>query len=119
MSIFDYIPETLAAHAVPLDDLGLAEVAWPRSVVEALLDALVHAPVAILGGDVLARIDGRLKHTYDNWYCNEVSGETFETFSHRCLERTREYIRRYPPGPDAIYYVVVIREAERPSRSAK
>jgi len=101
------IAEAIRSSAIPLDHLGVREVAWPRDTALEIVSVLQGTAWAILGGDVLIQRDGAFRHSYDNWYSDRRSDETASDFVTRSHRETRNYIQRYPEKDAPISYVLV------------
>lgn len=71
---------------------GSDEFAFSRSDAIELIDLLMKNSVAIVGGDVMKYLDGRLEYVYANWFC-----------SRKELESHAEYVNR--SGLLALKYV--------------
>ena len=50
-------------------NVGSREVAFPRDVALDALRLLNETSIAVLGGDVLRFVDGKLEYSYANGYC--------------------------------------------------
>jgi hypothetical protein len=109
MTAFDKIPPQLMGYARSMQDLGIKDLAWPAEHIDEVLRSLETAGVAILGGDVYEERDRRLHATFDNWYCERQSRESFADYVRRCWEHTRQYILAYPKEPKrSLYFVLVL-----------
>jgi hypothetical protein len=63
----------------------------PAAAVKAL-DLLAGTDVAILGGDVLSESLGKLKYTFENWYCERLLGESAPAFANRSRSVARQFV---------------------------
>jgi len=95
------IPSRLRGKEIPLEYIGLSEVAWLKDDALDLIDHLSEKGSFILGGDVLEKDSDGYRPTYDNWYFNYEDGDAAQS-----IEHTREYINKYPAGNYAFVLVV-------------
>jgi len=82
---------------------------WALTKEQALIaaDLLAAEGIAILGGDVYEVVCDVIQPTYDNWYCERLSGESEATFVERCLLKTRSYIAGYEAKGRTILFAIV------------
>jgi len=107
VSLLQDLPPELAARAAPGAE-GSSEVAWSKPDALAVLAHLADS-AATLGGDVLSRSGGRTAHTYDNWYCQRIDGESWPSYAQRSRAAAEEYVRRYPdPEDGSILFVLTV-----------
>lgn len=105
----DKLPPEFKTNARSMQDLGINDPAWAAEHIDEVLRLLETAGVAILGGDVYEERDGRLHATFDTWYCERQSSESFANYVRRCWEHTRQYILAYPKEPKrSLYFVLVL-----------
>jgi hypothetical protein len=100
--------ESILKMGKPLDSIGVNN--WALSKKEALIaiEKLTQECVPILGGDVYEMINGRLKSTYDSWYCDIEEDESENSFLIRSIDKAGTYIRKYNArNANAIYFVIV------------
>jgi Immunity protein 40 len=90
------ISDQLRASAIPLDHLGVHEVAWTRGSALDVISALGGTIWALLGGDVLVRCDGVFRHSYDSWHSDPSADEACPEFVERSHRESRTYIERFP-----------------------
>ena len=64
--------------------------------------------MAILGGDVLSDSAGKLSYVYENWYCEQLPGETLLDFVRRSQTVAREFIENLVIRRDSNLYVVLV-----------
>jgi immunity protein 40 of polymorphic toxin system len=108
VSQFKELPPELVARATAGAE-GCDEVAWSKADALAVLACLVASEVAVLGGDVLRRSNGRTQHAYDNWYCDRDHGEAWRTYVERSHRVAEDYVRRYPdPEDGSILYTLTV-----------
>jgi hypothetical protein len=94
-----------------LREIGAAGVAFTREDTLKALDCLKGSQVAVLGGDVLETVDGRLRYTHDSWYANRRPEEDLTDYLKKSIVEAERYIRRFPdPEDGTILYSPVISE---------
>jgi Immunity protein 40 len=56
-----------------LSGIGFTDVAFTRKDIVAALESLKGSQVAVLGGEVMEIVNGKIQHqhTYDNWPANK------------------------------------------------
>src|SRR4030095_1410632 len=102
------ISAELRASAIPLDHLGVCEVAWTRQDALPIYTALQGTKWAVLGGDVLVQRDGVFRHTHDSWHSDPRAEEKCPDFVERSHRESRTYIERFPEKLDSrVAYVFV------------
>ena len=74
-----------------LEMLGVRNWALDRAGALDAVERLSCEGVAVAGGDVYRREDGRLETTYDNWYCNRNDGEQMNEYIERSVDIARNY----------------------------
>ncbi|HAM40436.1 MAG TPA: hypothetical protein DDX89_01165 [Candidatus Omnitrophica bacterium] len=108
MSLPAQIPSHLSQRAIPLDHLGVKEVAWTRKDALEIVRTLEQTRVAILGGDVLQKQRDLFAHNYDNWHCDRQEQESWSAYAVRSRRETQTYLNAYPdPRDDSIAFVLV------------
>lgn len=113
MNTLTLVPMHLTSYALSLEELGLADVAWPVHRIGEVLNALKDAGVAILGGDVYENDGGLLRATYDNWHCERLRTESLTEYTRRSWQQAWEYTHTYPRNPmKALYFVLVVSNEE-------
>ncbi len=95
------IPSHLKGKEIPLNSIGLNEVAWEKDTALELLDYFRKAGAFVLGGDVLIKDSHKYRHNFDNWHFDQTDGNAEQS-----VEYTRHYIKNYPPG-DYVFVLVV------------
>jgi hypothetical protein len=94
-----------------LPEIGVAGVAFTREDILEALACLKGTQVAVLGGEVLEIVNGRLRYTGDSWYANRGPEEDLLYYLERSIAETEQYIRRFPdPADGTILYSPVISE---------
>jgi hypothetical protein len=82
---------------VALDNPGLSEVGLKRADALHAVDILRNAGLAILGGDVYLRREGRVTPSDANsWYVNPNPREDAHAYLRRSWERAESYIGMFP-----------------------
>jgi Immunity protein 40 len=83
-------------NGVPLDEFGIAGVAFERAPALRAVEILRSSAIPILGGDVYLKRQKHLELAYANWHSDPMPGETRVRFIERsCVEAAR-YIADYP-----------------------
>jgi hypothetical protein len=89
---------------------GIGVSNWALSKSEALnaLTKFTELQAPILGGDVCELIDGVIQYNYDNWYCEQMQGESKPDFIARSVEKAKQYVENYKgKNPDKIFFAFV------------
>lgn len=102
------IPPQLREHARSLADRGISGEAFPENVIRDVVRSLRGSGVAILGGDVYEEREGRLQPTYDNWHCDRLRAESFESYAERCWDQAWQYTQTYVGSPGKMPYFVLV-----------
>lgn len=99
----------LSASGIPLDSLGLGDVALPRADALLAVDMLRGSGRAILGGDVYHRCDGRLESALANWYADPKQAEDRSGYLQRSWDTAEGYLKAYPerPGVEPLFSIVI------------
>lgn len=87
--------DSILSCGISLDCVGIKNWALRRDDAIRAINELEALGVPILGGDVYQLVDGAAEQTYDNWYCDQESGELGSTFLKRSLDRAKSYICNY------------------------
>ena len=107
------ISEALKSSAISLNDIGVADIAWPRAEALDVITQLHSTIWAILGGDVLAHTGRRYEYTHNNWHSGPAPAETCREFVPRSHRESRVYIERYPEPPESrVVYSLVFAPCE-------
>ena len=88
------VPSQIFRRGLVLASLGLDERAWKPADALKLLDILMSANIAVLGGDVYVLDNGEIERTNENWYFNVKAGESSEDLVQRSFEVATKYIRQ-------------------------
>jgi len=88
------LPAELSTGAISLLPTS-GNLAWPIADIDKAFSWCHEQNLAILGGDVLLFVDGKLTFTGTNWYAEQdAPQETWIEFVDRSLERATAYIAR-------------------------
>ncbi len=104
------IKKFLLDHGLYLEDiLGVREWGLKREDALKLLKIMREEKEVCFGGDVLAENDqGKIKHTYDNWYYQKKEKDTDEDYVINSILRAENYIINYKEEKDKKYYYVIV-----------
>jgi hypothetical protein len=87
---------------------GSDEVALvPAKAIEAL-KLLEGSQVAVLGGDVLSDSSGKLAYNYENWYCEQLPGESPLDFVRRSQSIAHDFLAGLAMRHDPNLFVVLV-----------
>jgi len=88
---------------------GVAELAWNRTDVLEVIEALERDGQCILGGDVWEVVEGiQPTPSHANWYF-DPSGQRSDSWASK--EIAERYIESYPQTGDSVHFVLVWRPA--------
>lgn len=109
--------ELLQAHAqqgvrLSLINPGSREIALPWNVALQTVAALRGGDVAVLGGDALTTVNGRLEYTGDNWHCAKREGEDSAAFAARSLDAATAYVSLFEPEEKILFVLVLESEGQ-------
>lgn len=90
-----------------LEMLGVRNWALDRVGALDAVERLSCERIAVAGGDVYKRENGRLETTYDNWYCNRNDGEQMSEYIERRVDIARNYISKYPGSDSRVFFSLV------------
>lgn len=96
--------DLLAWHGRDLKELGVHGIALPRGPALEAVGALRQAKIPILGGDVLRVVDGKIRHTYDNWYCKSHADPASPEYMEESYKQAERYILAYPDPDDGTFF---------------
>ena len=104
--------DLLQAHAqqgvrLSLINPGSREIALPQNLALDTVAALRGSDVAVLGGDALTTVNGRLEYTGDNWHCARREGEDSATFVARSLDTAAAYVSLFGPEEKILFVLVL------------
>lgn len=66
-----------------LESIGIDGFAYSKNEALRIVEEYYHSNEAILGGDVYKVKNGKIKLTYDSWYCERNSAETISEYVNR------------------------------------
>lgn len=90
-----------------LAPLGVNGFAYSKNEALRIAEAYYHSNTAILGGDVYKLENGKIKLTYDSWYCDRSSAETISEYVNRSYQIARDYISRYHSNTNLLFGFVI------------
>jgi hypothetical protein len=108
--------EGLPGHLAQQMVKFLGQRTWEYPIVLDVLEWLLSARIAVLGGDVLRDGLGGPCHTGDNWYLNPQPGMLWGTYVDQSIHRAREYICAYPKSSAGRYLFALVCAEAFPSR---
>lgn len=85
----------LDQHGVSLKSEGVADIALSPSAAQKALQVLEAAEIAVTGGEVWRRHDGRFMPTYDIWNVERADYATPDEYVKDSLEIAKKQIDRY------------------------
>lgn len=92
-----------------LSQIGVHNWALEKGAALSALDKLEELQVPVLGGDVCELINGVIQYNYDNWYCEQMEGESKSDFITRSIDKAEEYIKNYSSkDQDRIFFSFVL-----------
>ncbi|MBF0331424.1 MAG: hypothetical protein HQL17_05755 [Candidatus Omnitrophica bacterium] len=93
---------------ISLHNLGIRNWAFSKEQSFLVLEQLLEAQIAVLGGDVATKSNNVIELNYDNWFCNQLLGEAKSDFVIRSINKAKIYIENYPTAmPNQIYFLFV------------
>lgn len=90
-----------------LEMLGVRNWALDQAGALDAVEKLSCQGIAVAGGDVYRRENGRLESTYDDWYCNRNDGEQMDEYVERSTSLARNYISAYPNSDGGAFFSLV------------
>ena len=90
-----------------LAPLGVNGFSYSKNKALRIAEEYYHSNKAILGGDVYKLENGKIKLTYDSWYCERNSAETISEYVTRSYRITRDYISRYHSNTNILFGFVI------------
>jgi len=87
---------------------GSDEVALVPSKAMEALKLLEGSQVAVLGGDVLSDSSGKLVYNYENWYCEQLPGESPLDFVQRSQSVAYDFIAGLVRRNDPNLFIVLV-----------
>jgi hypothetical protein len=85
-------PKQLIENGYSLEPIGITEMAWKCGDAIEVINYLASKGFAILGGDVYLKNDNGFESTYDSWYINKSTSQSFVEESRK---KALEYISKY------------------------
>ena len=90
-----------------LESIGIDGFAYSKNEALRIVEEYYHSNEAILGGDVYKVKNGKIKLTYDSWYCERNSAETISEYVNRSYKIARDYISRYHSTTNILFGFVI------------
>ena len=78
-----------------LKALGVDDVAFPFKQALAMIALMRVQHVPVLGGDVYLRKGSVISISDDNWYCDQLAGESEGDYARRSCDKAESYINGY------------------------
>ncbi|WP_251862280.1 Imm40 family immunity protein [Clostridium sp. Marseille-Q2269] len=98
-------PRELIEVGYSLKIIGINEIAWKEKDAMKVVDFLISKGYAILGGDVYSINGDGFESTYDSWYINKSTNQSFlEESRKKAFEYISEYAERN--GGNYLYSIV-------------
>jgi hypothetical protein len=94
---------------IDLKPHGVNNILFDRIDALQVVDLLSGLGIPILGSDVYVKEDQGYNVTYDNWFCDQESDESFKEFVLRSCLVTKAYIENYDPNSHNYYFALVVR----------
>lgn len=83
-------------HGIHLSThIGVDEFALLKSDALKALQMLQEHRIPVLGGDVYCNDNGKIKYTYDNWYCDRENNENNDEYALRSIINAKYFIENY------------------------
>lgn len=108
----DPFKELLVQKGVPLNELGIHEVALRLDDALRAIRWLRESSVPVLGGDVYFDHQGNIEPAYANWYVDRKGEESRKDFADRSCLQAESYIAGFPKGTDRQPLFVLVPLAE-------
>lgn len=111
MSVVQYVwsekIDSILREGESLETLGVRNWALDQAGALGAVERLSRERIAVAGGDVYRRENGRLETTYDNWYCNRKDGEQMSEYIERSVDIAKNYISEYPGSDSGVFFSLV------------
>jgi hypothetical protein len=92
----------------PLNEIGIRNWALTKAQALLVIERLMKNKTPILGGDVFENVGSLITQNYDNWFCEQLVGETESEFLNRSIAKAKQYIESYPAiGEDIVLFTLV------------
>lgn len=95
-----------------LGKIGIKNWALEKKLALETLNKFGKMQVPILGGDVYEIKDGNINYSNDNWYCDQMVGESSSDFTLRSIRKAKEYIENYPGDSTNEFLFVLVPEVK-------
>jgi hypothetical protein len=89
-----------------LKGIGVNNWALDKDIALNVLEKLEELGIAIAGGDVYMKTTDGFDLSYDNWYCNRNSKESYSDFMKRSITEAKSYINNYQ-SPNTVAFAIV------------
>jgi len=110
------VPRNLWAKAQSLSEIGVEELAWRPNDAAQVMELLRQTEIAVLGGDVYVKPNGRFEASYENWYAERDQHEMPSTFASRSRSIASEYLANLmKPGLAECWVTLVLSEPMEPA----
>jgi hypothetical protein len=110
MSVPQKFSLLLHSEGRPLAEInpGSEELALKPAAALRAIELLAGTDVAILGGDVVSEASGKLRYTYQNWYCERLPAESVEAFADRSHSVARQFIDKLNTRDEKDLLIVLV-----------
>lgn len=100
----------LKSAGKPMSNINPGSDEYALTPADALnaIGILERSHVAIVGGDVLEEKQDTLEYTYENWYCDQQSGENPLDYVARSRKESIDFIRKIVSRNTSSIYVVLV-----------
>jgi hypothetical protein len=104
------IDHFLRSRGRPMSEInpGSHEYALTLQDAKQLISLLPGSTVPLLGGDVVAESEGRLRYTYENWYIVREPAEDDESHARRSYRKAEDFISSLEARAAPKTYVVFV-----------
>jgi hypothetical protein len=106
-----FLPERaktiLASKGRELKGIGLNEFALSKLDAIDVVRSLEGSQMSVLGGDVYAENDGKLRPTCESWFCNQQPGENPFGFVQRSRQTALNFLQSQPDTSHKFYVLVL------------
>ena len=89
-----------------LKGIGVNNWALDKDIALNVLEKLGEIGIAIAGGDVYMKTTDGFDLSYDNWYCNRDSKESYSDFMKRSIAEAKSYINSYQSQNKVAFAIV-------------
>ncbi len=102
--------------ATDLSIHGMTDLAWKTKDAFRVLESTAALGVAVVGGDLWADVDPKLRPAYLNWCCDINYGESWPDYVRRSCEYGAEYLASQP---GETWFTLVVSEKPDAKQLAK